>query len=232
MAAPTELSDRDPAIDALDPDTRQRLGELWRERAATEMGAGWAFSVVVTALYELGADAEVLALATRGAHDEVRHARLCAHLASVYLGEPVEARPPERIEMPIHDGASERTRKQLHVVGLAISETLAAGFLQACLAECEAELPATVARAHLEDDIAHARVGWAHMASEVFAPERESVRPWVPRLIEANLRHWRRRIAELPVVPAHGYPAHETLTNALEETARDVLVPGFRHVGL
>lgn len=227
-----ELPKSDPAIDALDGATRRRLGELWRERAATEMGAGWAFARVVTALYELGADAEVLALATRGAHDEVRHARLCAHLAGVYLGEPIEARPPERIEMPAHEGANERTRKQLHVVGLAISETLAAGFLQACLAGCEAELPKAVARAHLEDDIAHARVGWAHMASKAFAPERNAVRPWVPRLIEANLRHWRARIAELPVVPAHGYPEHEALTGALEETARDVLVPGFRHVGL
>lgn len=232
MSAPLELPDHDPAIDALDAETRRRLGELWRERAATEMGAGWAFALVVTELYALGADTRVLALATRGAHDEVRHAQLCAHLASVYLGEPVEARPAEPIALPLHEGADERTRMQLHVVGLAISETLAAGFLQACLARCEAALPELVARAHLEDDIAHARVGWAHMASSAFAPERAAVAPWVPRLIEANLRHWRTRIAELPVVPAHGYPAHEALTAALEETARDVLLPGFRHVGL
>ena len=230
--ATSELPDRDPAIDALDPTTRHTLGELWRERAATEMGAGWAFALVVTELYALGADTEVLALATRGAHDEVRHARLCAHLASVYLGEVVDARPAEAITLPAHEGADERTRMQLHVVGLAISETLAAGFLQACLTVCEAELPKAVARSHLEDDIAHARVGWAHMASKAFAPDRAAVRPWVPRLIEANLRHWRTRIAELPVVPAHGYPEHQALTNALEETAREVLVPGFRHVGL
>jgi len=226
-----KLPDHDPAIDALDPAIRRQLGELWRERAATEMGAGWAFALVVTELYALGAETEVLALATRGAHDEVRHAQLCAHLASVYLQEPVAARS-ERIALPEHEGADERTRMQLHVVGLAISETLAAGFLQACLAECEAELPKTVARTHLEDDIAHARVGWAHMASATFASDRPTVRPWVPRLIEANLRHWRSRIAELPVIPAHGYPEHATLTSALEETARDVLVPGFRHVGL
>ena len=227
-----DLPDHDPAIDALDDETRRRLGELWRERAVTEMGAGWAFAQVVTELYALGADGEVLALATRGAHDEVRHARLCAHLASVYLGEPVEARPPKSIAMPAHEGANERTRMQLHVVGLAVSETLAAGFLQACLAVCEAELPTRIARSHLEDDIAHARVGWAHMASKAFAPDRAAVKPWVPKLIEANLRHWRSRISELPVVPAHGYPEHDALTSALEETARDVLVPGFRHVGL
>ena len=220
------------ALFALDPRTRRRLGEVWRERACTELGAGWAFALVVTDLYALGADARVLGLATRGAHEEVEHARLCAELASAYLGEAVVAEVPRTCSLPQHAGASERARRQLHVVGLAVSETLAAGFLQVCLDGCTVPEVRRVARAHLQDDIAHAKVGWAHMASAAFAPDREEVSRWVPRLIEANVRHWRSRIAELPVQPAHGYPEHEALVGAIEQTARDVLVPGFAHVGL
>jgi hypothetical protein len=33
-------------------------------------------------------------------------------------------------------------------------------------------------------------------------------------------------------VPAHGYPAHAELLAGVEEAARDVLVPGFAHIGV
>jgi len=226
------LPERDEHIDALDVASRRRLGEVWRERATTELGAGWGFALVVTELYALYADPAVLALATKGAHDEVTHAALCARLASVYLEEDVPLRRGEPVTLPQHEGADARTRMHLHVVGLAISETIAAGFLGACLERCVSPTVCVVARQHLKDDVEHARVGWAHLGSSAFtAEDRRAVTPWVPRLIEANLVRWRQRIGTLPVVPEHGYPEHARLLEAIAETAREVLVPGFRHVG-
>ena len=186
----------------------------------------------------LGADRAVLALATQGAADEIRHADLCVRLASRYAGHDVEPDPVAPVELPSHPGTEPRLRMQLHAAGLAISETLAAAFLERCLSEAEREPNAsptvlTVLRDHLSDDVSHARVGFAHLASRAVSDaERAAIAALLPRLLGANLRHWRRRIVELPVVPAHGYPAHAALLQSVEVAAREVLVPGFAHVGI
>lgn len=232
------LPEHDAAIDTLDPATRELLSALWRERATTELGAGWGFSLLVIELHALGADRAVLALATQGAADEIRHADLCVRLASRYAGQDVEPDPVAPVELPKHSGVDVRLRMQLHAAGLAISETLAAAFLERCLAEAERDPGAsptvlTVLRDHLSDDVAHARVGFAHLASRaVTDAERASIAELLPRLLGANLKHWRQRIVELPVVPAHGYPVHEALLQSVETAAREVLVPGFAHVGI
>lgn len=232
------LPEHDAAIDSLDSATRAQLAALWRERATTELGAGWGFSLLVCELHALGADRAVLALATQGAADEIRHADLCVRLASRYAGHDVEPDPVAPVELPSHPGTEPRLRMQLHAAGLAISETLAAAFLERCLGEAEREPDAsptvlTVLRDHLSDDVSHARVGFAHLASRAVSDaERAAIAELLPRLLGANLRHWRRRIVELPVVPAHGYPAHDALLQSVEVAAREVLVPGFAHVGI
>ena len=238
MREARRLPEHDDAIASLDPATRQTLASLWRDRATTELGAGWGFSLLVVELHALGAERAVLALATQGAADEIRHAELCVKLAERYAGGPMEPAPTEPVVLPSHPGADERLRMQLHAAGLAISETLAAAFLERCLAEAEARDDASptvlaVLRDHLSDDVAHARVGFAHLASRAVSDEeRAGVARFLPRLLHANLRHWRERIVELPVVPAHGYPAHEGLLASVETAAREVLLPGFAHVGI
>lgn len=225
----------DPLIAALDPESRRTLGHIWAERAESELKAGSGFAIVVTELYEVGADPEVLALATAAAHDEVRHSMLCRELAEAYLGEPVPAPTAKRVGMPSHPGAPADLLPHLHVVGLCcINETLAAAFVEACLETCEAPSVRAIQRQHLEDEVKHARVGWAHLASPaVDDATRQAVRAFVPRLLKANRAVWRERLGELPEagVPGHGYPPRARLLEVVDEAIETLVRPGFAHVG-
>ncbi len=219
----------DPYIDALAPNDRKRLGEIWKARAKSELGAGSACAIVVTELYELGARHEVIALATAASHDEVRHADLCRQLAEAYLGEPVPMPRPKRVSMPTHPGADETLVKHLHVVGLScVNESLAVSFVEACLRGVKAPTVRPILKSHLEDEIRHARYGWAHLAS-LSDDERARIGAFVPRILEANVALWRSRLAELPAedFSEHGYPPRSVLLETVDQAIRELIIPGF-----
>lgn len=228
------LPEHDPHIETLDGDTRRELGAIWAERASSELRAGSGFALLVTELYAIGADTTVLRLATRAAHDEVRHAELCRRVAEAYLGEEVAPPRAKRVAMPEHDGADETLRAHLHVIGLCcINETLAAGFVEACLEHTQAPLVRAVQREHLADEVEHARVGWAHLASDAVSSElKGELSSWLPRLLRSNLGLWKQSLTKLPEqgAPAHGYPPRAELLQALDTSLREVILPGFRHV--
>jgi hypothetical protein len=230
------LPERDEEIAQLDPETRATLARIWTERAKSELGAGSGFAIVVTELYALGADTKVIELATRAAHDEVKHAQLCLELAEAYAGTPVPAPRAKRVGMPVHRGADDELRMHLHVVGLScINETIAAGFVEACLVAAHAPLVREIHLEHFGDEIEHARVGWAHLASSaVDGSTRAAIAKWVPRLLRANRTLWRERIGELPEhgVPRHAYPPRADLLESVDRAIREVVVPGFVHLGI
>ncbi|MCC7539153.1 MAG: hypothetical protein IT379_23225, partial [Deltaproteobacteria bacterium] len=174
-------------IDALPHELRRRVGTIWAERARTELGAGSGFAQVVVGLYALGARAEVLALATRAAGEEVAHAQSCRRLAELYLGKPVAMPRAKRVSMPAHPGANEPLRATLHVIGLScLNETIAADFVARCLDASEVPEVRDACTTHLRDEIGHARVGWAHLASGALdARDRRVLAPWMARLVRA-----------------------------------------------
>jgi hypothetical protein len=224
----------DPELARLPADVRRRVGEIWKERARSELGAGSGFAQVVVSLYSLGAKPEVLALATRAAHEEVEHARMCHELAELYLGEAIEMPRPKKVGMPAHAGATDMLRATLHVIGLScINETIAAEFVARCLDASEADAVRQASSKHLRDEIGHARVGWAHLASGVLdAADRRAVAAWLPKLVRANARAWHERIATLPEegVRGHGYPPAAELHAGVRHAFEAVIVPGFAEV--
>ncbi len=236
MSGRRALPDRDPAITELDEATRLALAELWEERARSEINTGSAFARVLTGLYEVGADASVLDLAGRACVDEVRHAGLCAELAGRYRGEPPRPLEPKRVHMPTHVGAPRALIPHLHVVGLCcINESIAAAFLDACLADAAAESVRVMHREHLADDVAHARVGWAHLASRAVDDDiRRQIGAMVPRLLHANREAWRDRIATLPEcgVAGHAYPPRADLLAVVDDAIDAIVRPGFDAVGV
>lgn len=224
--ADPELSDED----------RIWIGRSWRDAARTELDAGFGYAKVVTELYELGAETNVLSMATKAAHEEVRHAQTCRELAEHYLGEPVSMPTPRAVTLPEHKGADETLRKHLHVVGLScINESLAVTFAETCLrgATYQAVLPSL--KAHLQDEINHARVGWAHLASSVVdSARKEDIAKFVPRLLRANLAQCKSRMMTFLErgIPSHGFPPRQQLLDAADDTVRNLIVPGFEAVGI
>lgn len=236
MDPSTERHREDPALRALRPEVRRRVGKIWRERARSELGAGSGFAQVVVGLYSIGARPEVLALATSAAHEEVEHARACHALAELYLGREVAMPRPKKVSMPPHRGATDPLRATLHTIGLScINETIAAEFVARCLDASEASAVREASQKHLRDEIGHARVGWAHLGSGVLdASDRSAVAAWMPRLVRANGELWLARVRTLPEegVPGHGYPPVRDLEDAVRRALTTVVVPGLAHVGI
>lgn len=201
-------------------------------RADSERSVGSVFTQLVADLVAVGAHPDVIALARRAMDDETRHARVCAELAAAYRGDEVREAPPLSVRLPDY-GEALRMRVALQLVNLScIGETIATAFVEACHAECSswAELEDLHGR-HLADEIHHARVGWAHLAS-LTPEERRHVATKVPELLLAQVRTWEERIGLLPEhgVRGHGYPPRSALIATVYAAIRDVVLPGFDYV--
>ena len=122
----------------------------------------------------------------------------------------------------------------LLVIGTCcVNESLGSAFLEATLQACETDVGRYVVRGLLADEVDHARIGWAHLHA-MNDPERAAVSRALPALLAACLRPWRARLSELPArgVPAHGVLSPERIREVLQNALRDLVLPGFVHLGL
>jgi hypothetical protein len=98
---------------------RTELGQIWAERARSELGAGSGFAQVLVGLYAVGAVPQVLRLCAEANAPELEHAESCRALAEAYLGEPVSMPRVKKVSMPPHRGATDPIRAHLHAIGLS-----------------------------------------------------------------------------------------------------------------
>jgi hypothetical protein len=84
VEASTWIDDLTPEVNPLDARTRKALAEAWLDDALAEHASIAAFTRVSMQLLAVGAPPELLEGAHRAALDEVRHAKLCFTLASMY----------------------------------------------------------------------------------------------------------------------------------------------------
>ena len=225
----------DASVGDLSPLQRITLADVWIGRAASERRVADSFVVVRDALASLGAADELVELATRAIDDEMRHAELSRDVASRYARARLEHPPRLVLTIPLHPGASEDLRYVLHVVGqCAFNETIASTFLEAALVEATAPLARAALRELLSDEIDHARIGWALLGS-LDHEMRRQVERWLPGMAIANLRMWRetnRTYASDAKLAAHGAPRLEAVEHALLLAFRDLILPGFEHLGI
>lgn len=225
---------RGEAVEQLAGEQQAALAELWQTHANSERSVGSVFTQLVAELSATGAHAEVIALARRAMDDETRHARVCVELAAAYRGDEVREVTPLDVRLPDY-GEPPRMRAALHAVNLCcIGETIATAFVEACFAECTAwpELR-ELHGLHLADEIHHARVGWAHVAS-LGDDERARIATWLPELLRAQVLGWESRIGTLPEhgVRGHGYPPRDALIAVVHAAIREVVLPGFDYVSV
>src|SRR6188768_823974 len=156
----------DAALRALSLDARRQLGELWRSRAQNELVTSTVFAQLHAELHLFGTPEEVLALAARAVDDEAYHAELCRLTAELYLGEPVFVLAPSETPPPAFPVCSPRVQRALFAaLHSAVNETIAVTYLSACLAEAQSEVARRVLKELLSDEVRHARIGWAVLAS-------------------------------------------------------------------
>jgi len=227
------LDGADPLAEALSVDERAQLAAIWQSRAAAEMSVAAHFALVTRELIETGSDEAVWRRAARAVGDEASHAELCARLAARYRNGAVEWPTRAPTEAPAHPGAPPELVPSLHVVALScVSETIASVRLEAALAETRSPWARFVIRRILADEVEHARIGWAHLASRhVDAETRRALAPWLPRLCRASVETTLAENASLPPMPAHGLPPLDETRAAIASALDDVILPGFARVG-
>jgi hypothetical protein len=229
------LPDVDSEIDALSAADRAAMVEVWHGRSASERRVADSFAVIRDALVGLAADPKLTALAARAIDDEFRHAELSRLVASRYAGRDLPA--PELLPLvyPKHEEAPVRLRHLLHVVGqCCLNETIASAFLEAALSLAKTPLATAALRELLSDEVDHARLGWALLAS-VDERTRADVIPWLPSMAIANLRMWReapRKYPDNPELAAHGAPPLDAVERALLTAFRELIIPGFEQLGM
>lgn len=231
-----ELPFGDPSVAALTPAQRVAIAGHWKHRARSELQVGRAFAAMVPLLRERRASAAVLDRLERGAEEEVRHSEICARLAETYAGEAVVRPQIDSVPLPRFDVGDDDLETALLVAGMCcVNETIATAWISACLAASQTPLATMANRIHLHDEIEHARVGWAHLASEAVSDAtRAALGPCLPRLLEANAPGWERDDASLPAegVPEQGHLPAAVSRRIFIDAISDLVLPGFAHVGV
>jgi hypothetical protein len=225
----------DPSVDALDGPTRERVALQWEARARAELRVASVFAVLIRELLETGADPPVLEICARAVSDEVRHAEICRLLAARYAAREIAWPPPERVPPPPHASAPDRLRPTLRVVAMGcINETIASAWLEASLKGATAPIARAAIRELVADDVHHARLGWAHLASpRITSAVRSEIAAWMPRLLDTAAKPWLKGAeSEDPGVPHHGVPSAETTRGIVHSTVRDVILPGLEMLGV
>lgn len=226
----------DDSIARLPDAVRLHIGTYWQGRASAELHVADAFSQLNRLLVEGGGETSVLQLLERSVENEHHHADLCHRLAVRYLGRDLE--PPEArvAELPPLDQAPPDARVALHMAGLCcINESIATVWLEQCASGAVAPLARAVTQLHLSDEVVHARVGWAHLASRFVTPAtRTEVGRWLVPLLKANVGHWLSRnvISKAGGVPEHALPTRDQHRGAVLGAVRNVVLPGFEHCGV
>jgi hypothetical protein len=224
----------DDVIAALDRPTRERIGAEWLRRAEVELTAAAFTARIVHGLLSDGAIPDVLALAAQAVADEVRHAGICHEVAERYLGSHAplpRARPTE--DPAFGDCPPPLSRLLALVMHSCVNETLATVCLREGLLLCVAPTAKAATQQLLRDDLNHARMGWAHLASpHVDAAARHHVARALPTLLRFGYEGWMSEPRAPFDDPAHGVLGHPRFPSLMKSALVDLVLPGFDHVGI
>jgi hypothetical protein len=144
---------------SLEPGLRARLAEEWASDALAEHASVASFSRFSLHLMAVAAPPELLQASHEAALDEIRHARLCFRLASIYAGEPLGPGP-----LPLEgDILGPLDLPSIAVAAVregCIGETLASLDASAAFEASRVKAPREALSIIAEDEARHAELAW------------------------------------------------------------------------
>lgn len=230
------LPAHDPTIAALTSEERATAAAIWAGRSEAELRAAGSFAYLAGTLADACAPAELVELARRAIHDERRHAQICWQVACAFAGRdlPLPRKLPLRV--PQHADARPELERVLHVIGMCcLNETTGNAFLELCRDGARGSLAIAALHELACDEIDHARLGWAFLASPAVSLEtRGELAAWLPKLLAENLSAWRERPrrAVSAALVAQGCPSWDAVDAAVLAAISDLLLPGFELIGV
>jgi len=148
-----------------------------------------------------------------------------------YGGDPTPiVTPPFAFPAP---NVSREERATLVLVShCCINETIANAWLESCYAMATDRDARAAIRELLADEIDHARIGWAHLAS-ASAEMRRSVQRFLPSLVRSNFSQWSRPDPNVPEpgIKDHGVPGPAENREIVRQALSDLVLSGFDYLG-
>jgi hypothetical protein len=226
----------DETIARLPESSRRHAAATHSRRAALELQGAAAFTAVTQALLELRAPTAIIDLSARAVPEELRHSEIYMTLARAYSDAPLQAARASSIDIPKYPAAGADGERLLRVVGMCcVNETMACSFLKLCFAGAKAPTARKAIQEILEDEIRHARVGWAYLGSSDVGPaERRLISSWLTPILRSQWSHWQDHIATLPAIDLieHGCPSPEAIERASRASIDALVLPGLARAGV
>lgn len=228
------LSGEDPTIDALEPQLRSTIGAEWQRRAEVELTAAGLSALLLRALLIDRAAPEVCELAANAVGEEMLHARICQRVAERYLARELPWPQARQVDDGVFGDAPPPINRLLSLVlHCCVNETLATVCLREGLKRAESPTVKAATRQLLQDDLNHARIGWAHLGSPfVSADAKLHVAKALPTLLRLGRDGWLDEPRAPIDAPAHGVFGSERFPSLFQSAISDLILPGFEHVGV
>ncbi len=215
---------------------RRLVAGAWAFRWQVEVDAALRFARLSEQLGQLGAPEPLVSLALRAAEDERRHAALCESLAREYGQTELPPAPVAVAEVaPPGLPLRERVLYEL-VAACCITETESTAVLTTLLTPDAAPRVRGVLRDILRDEVAHSRLGWAHLSREHAEGAVGFLSRHVPAMLEGGVSP--RLFApgspeeESPVLLRHGVLPHSRKAETFVRALQDVVFPGLERFGV
>jgi hypothetical protein len=205
---------------------RSLAASAWLFRWQVECEAEVRFARLAVRLEALGSPALLVDLARRASADERRHAAHCARLA-VELGQAVPSRPPPPPPDVAPPGLAEEEAVTYELVAACcVTESVSVAVLTELLAPARASMLRAALHELAEDEVVHARLGWAHLAGATARGRTAFLGPHLPAMLQGSVDD------DLfdEVEPAREDPALLTLGVLPHATKRDLFVRSLEEV--
>ena len=216
------LSDFSLNVDELSAEQLNHLSCLWREAALAEHASVAAFAKFVLELMWMGAPAELVAEAQEAMGDEIRHAKLCFALTSIFSGASVG---PGSFAEAASSGQLSIEEMMLGVViDGCINETIAAS-----IAQVESELARDAALSAVLADLAaderrHSALSWKALRWLLSEhPDKlEDVHRWFDQGLEAQ---WKKEESSHEWTHSWGRLSGQEKQSVVRQTIQEVIGP-------
>jgi hypothetical protein len=215
--------------------TQQRAGALWAFRARAELEAAARFRRLAHGLATIGSARLLVDMAQAAADDEIRHHERCVALARTFDAEAVIGTEPAA--RPLQAGSNDLRARILHelVAMSCITETLSTALLIEMRAQARDRAVISVVHEVLQDEVQHARLGWAHLAASASSSSLDRLSELLPRML-AETVHEEIFTTEPGTTNAAlaslGGLSRTDRCTIFVTTVREVVLPGLRHHGV
>lgn len=211
-----------------------------RALALGEYGAVHLFSRLSSMLSLFGAPFDLVAAASRIPSDEIRHAELALHMASLFAGgEPTIHIDREPLENVWRNRTSLESLDHTMIEVAAIGETLAAALIGACREQACDPVPRALFTSILGDEVHHARLGWYYLswrAPEWSDAERQRASDLAGSIVAGvERRFWHGREAPRgarKAARALGVLDGDGQRRTIRDVMEDEIVPALDALGL